>query len=125
MIESLERKTRGPQSLEDEFYSHVQSVDKTVLIESLHKEIVASDSLEAVMSVAHEEDILEWIELIQFQLLQVNGAIEFHHLLAQIKLQWVELWLGLLLGGYRLSRKSELFDKPEDFYSLIDLWVGL
>ena len=36
-------------------------------------------------------------------------------------MQWVELWLGWILGGYRLSRKSELFDKPEDFYSLIDL----
>ena len=124
-IESSERKIRDPRPLENEFYSHVQSVDKTVLIESLHEEIVALDSVEVVMSVAHEEDVLEWIVLIRSQLLQVNGAIEFHLLLAQIKLQWVELWLGLLLGGYRLSRKSELFDKPEDFYSLIDLWVGL
>lgn len=126
-IEPLEPKPRSPRSLEDEFYSHVQSVDKTVLIESLHEEIVASDSAvrELVMSVAHGEDVLEWLELIRSQLLQVNGAIEFRHLLTQIKLQWVELWLGLLLGGYRLSRNSELFDKSEDFYSLTDLWVKL
>ena len=129
-IKSVESPKRQPQtvrSLEDEFYSQVQSVDKSELIAVLHEEIVLSDEMvrQSAMSVAHKEDISEWIELIRSQLLQVNGAIEFHHLLTQIKLQWVELWLGLLLGGYKLSRNSELFDKSEDFYSLTDLWVKL
>ena len=112
---------------EDEFYSQVQSVDKTILIEALHEEIIMSDvaARESVMSVAHGEDVSEWLTVIRSYLLMENKTIEFQYLLTQIDLKWVEIWLGLLLGGYELGRISKSFQIPEDFYAVSGLWVKL
>ncbi|MCY7406179.1 MAG: hypothetical protein LH631_02055 [Alkalinema sp. CAN_BIN05] len=131
-IEKLEPLARMPRSdrstsLDDQFYSQVQSVDKTILIESLHEEITLSDLAvwESVMSVAHGEDVSEWLEIIRShllnELLNSDSTIEFQHLLKQVKLQWVELWLGLLLGGYELIRDETC----DNFYELRHLWVKL
>ena len=126
-VPSPERLPRTDRSPEDKFYSQVKSIDKSELIAALHEEILLSDAIvpESAMSVAHGEDISVWIELIRSKLDQMNGATEFQYLLAHINLEWVELWLGLLLGGYELSRGIERFQKPEDFYSLTDLWIKL
>jgi hypothetical protein len=122
-IEPLERLPRTTRSPEDEFYSQVQSIDKTTLLETLHEEIALTDAeVEAsAMSVAHGEDISEWIETIRDQLSQLDRPIEFQQLLTQVSLKLVELWLGLLLGGYELGRSTE----SKDFYSLLGLWVKL
>jgi hypothetical protein len=122
-IEPLERLPRTPRSPEDEFYSQVKSIDKTTLLETLHEEIALTDAeVEAsAMSVAHGEDISEWIETIRDQLSQLDRPIEFQQLLTQVSLKLVELWLGLLLGGYELGRSTE----SKDFYSLLGLWVKL
>ena len=135
-IEKLEPLERSPRSntsklQNDEFYSQVQSVDKTILIESLHEETILSETLsdaavrESVMSVAHGEDVSEWLTIIRSHVLKelLNGdsTIEFQHLLKQVKLQWVELWLGLLLGGYELIRDETC----DNFYDFRHLWVKL
>jgi hypothetical protein len=122
-IEPLERLPRTPRSPEDEFYSQVQSIDKTTLLETLHEEIALTDAeVEAsAMSVAHGEDISEWIETIRVQLSQLDRPIEFQQLLNVINLKLVELWLGLLLGGYELGRSSD----SKDFYSFVGLLVNV
>jgi hypothetical protein len=122
-IEPLERLPRPVRSPEDEFYSQVKSIDKTTLLETLHEEIALTDAeVEAsAMSVAHGEDISEWIETIRDQLSQLDRPIEFQQLLTQVSLELVELWLGLLLGGYELCRSTE----SKDFYSFTGLWVKL
>jgi hypothetical protein len=128
-LEPLERMPRSntSQPQDDEFYSQVQSVDKTTLIESLHEEITLSDAAvrESVMSVAHGEDVSEWLAIIRSYALNEpldgNSTIEFQHLLKQLKLQWVELWLGLLLGGYELIRDETC----DNFYEFRHLWVKL
>lgn len=127
--EPLERMSRSNPSKprDDEFYSQVQSVDKTALIEALHEEIIMSDVAvrESVMSVAHGEDVSEWLTIIRSYALNEpldhNSTIEFHYLLKQLKLQWVELWLGLLLGGYELIRDETC----DNFYEFRHLWVKL
>jgi hypothetical protein len=135
-IEKLAPPERSPRSNDskpqnDEFYSQVQSVDKTILIESLHEEIILSDTLsdaavrESVMAVAHGENVSEWLAIIRSCLLRKNKTIEFQCLLTQLDLQWVEVWLGLLLGGYELGRISKSFQIPEDFYAVSGLFVKL
>jgi len=131
-IEKLESPERMPRSdrstsIDDQFYSQVQSVDKTTLIESLHEEITLSDEAirESVMGVAHGEDVSEWLAIIRSHLLNESlnsdSTIEFQHLLKQVKLQWVELWLGLLLGEYELIRDETC----DNFYDFRHLWVKL
>ncbi len=126
-LQPLERSHRsnGSKLQNGEFYSQVQSVDKNTLIESLHEEIIMSDLAvrESVMAVAHGEDVSEWIAIIRSYLLVDNQTIEFQYLLTQINLQWVEIWLGLLLGGYELGRTPKSFQIPEDFYAVSGLFV--
>lgn len=125
-LEPVERADRAPRtvrSIDDEFYSQVQSIDKTTLLETLHEEIVLTDAEvhESAMAVAHGEDITDWIELIREQLQTFDRPIELLQLFAAIRLELVELWLGLLLGGYELSRSAD----SKDFYSVLGLWVKL
>ncbi len=119
--ESPERAVRTVRSPEDAFYSQVKSIDKTTLLETLHEEILLTDVeiQDSAMSVAHGEDITEWIETIRDQLVMLNQPIEFKQLLIQVNLKSIELWLGLLLGGYELGRSAD----SKDFYSLAGLWV--
>lgn len=121
-VERAERLPRTVRSIENEFYSQVQSIDKTTLLETLHEEIILTDAEvhASAMSVAHGEDITEWIEMIREQLQTFDRPIELLQLLNIISLELVELWLGLLLGGYELSRSED----SKDFYSLTDLWVN-
>ncbi len=129
-IEKLASPKRMPRSdrsasIDDQFYSQAQSVDKTILIESLHEEITISEASvrESVMTVTHGENVSEWLEIIRSHLLKeplsFDNTIEFRQLLKCVKLQWVELWLGLLLGGYELIRDETC----DNFYDFRHLWV--
>jgi hypothetical protein len=121
--EALPRAGRTPKAVEDEFYSVAESVEKDLLLEVLHDEIglTEAEAHAEALSVAHGEDISLWIEAIRVQLIDVEGAISFEQLRSRLNLHLIELWLGLLLGGYGLSRVVS----DEDFYSAIGILVQL
>jgi hypothetical protein len=123
--EALPRMARSTGEREDEFYSVVESVAKEELLEVLHDEIVMTEAEAhaAALAVAHGEDISEWIAAIGEQLAKVGTAIELQALLALVQLPLIELWLGLLLGGYGMRREVEAFERDEDFYSAIGILV--
>jgi hypothetical protein len=121
--EAFPRAARTSLPAEDEFYSTAASIETTELLEVLHDEIMLTDA-EAhaeALSVAHGEDVSVWIEAIRAQLANVEGTIAFELLRSRLNLPFIELWLGLLLGGYGLSRADEV----EDFYSAIGILVQL
>jgi hypothetical protein len=119
--EALPRSVRTVKEVEAEFYSVAESVEKDLLLEVLHDEIVLTEA-EAhaeALSVAHGEDISLWIEAIRAQLVSIDGVIELEQLRSRLNLHFIELWLGLLLGGYGLSRAGG----EKDFYSAIGILV--
>ncbi len=121
--EALPRAARTAREIEAEFYSVAESVEKDLLLEVLHDEIVLTEA-EAhaeALSVAHGEDISVWIEAIRVQLMTIVGVIELEQLRSRLNLHFIELWLGLLLGGYGLSRA----EGEADFYSAIGILVQL
>jgi hypothetical protein len=121
--EALPRAARTPREIEAEFYSVAESVEKDLLLEVLHDEIVLTEA-EAhaeALSVAHGEDISLWIEAIRVQLMAIDGVIELEQLRSRMNLHFIELWLGLLLGGYGLSRAGG----ETEFYSAIGILVQL
>jgi hypothetical protein len=69
-------------------------------------------------------DISEWIAAIGEQLTKVGTTIELQALLKLVQLPLIELWLGLLLGGYGMGRSVEEFERDEDFYSAIGILVA-
>ncbi|XHX78384.1 MAG: hypothetical protein RBJ76_28865 [Stenomitos frigidus ULC029] len=73
--------------------------------------------LQAVLVIAHEEAVSEWIQTINGWLQehttqQETSLLELTH---HLKLPWSHLWLGVLLGGFELEQRG-------DFYSQ-DIWV--
>jgi hypothetical protein len=120
---ALPRSARTVKEVEDEFYSVAESVEKDLLLTVLHNEIVLTEA-EAhaeALSVAHGEDISLWIEAIRVELAMVEGSIELAQLRSRLNLHFIELWLGLLLGGYGLCR----VEGEEAFYSPIGILVQL
>jgi hypothetical protein len=108
-----------------DFYSAEDSAEKTVLLEVLHEEMVRSDAViqEEALSVAHGEDIGAWVEMIRVVLSERPEGVMLEQLCGMVGLQFIELWLGLLLGGYGLRR--EAIADEEQFYSAIGILVEL
>jgi hypothetical protein len=123
-LESLPRMARTEREAVEDFYSVAQPVAQAELLEVLHDEIVLSEeeAHAAALAVAHGEDISDWIAAIGEALETVGTAIEMQALLKLVQLPLVELWLGLLLGGYGLRRDREI-ERDDDFYSAIGIVV--
>jgi hypothetical protein len=121
--EGLPRQGRAVEAAD--FYSVEESAEKTVLLKVLHEEMVQSDAVmqEEALSVAHGEDISAWVEMIRAVLLERPEGVMLEQLCGMVGLQFIELWLGLLLGGYGLSR--EVGQDEEAFYSAIGILVEL
>ena len=98
----------------------VATVDPATLADAV--EGLESESeldLEAALELAHIEDVEAWARTIAdyFETAEVE-SVSLRILQQSIHLPWIEVWLGLLLGGYRLERRGS------DFYA-VDIWVHL
>lgn len=83
-------------------------------------EILAmADEIEAArpLSVAHVEDVSAWVKAITTYLRQQSStAISFAQLQQALNLSLIEIWLGLLLGGYQLEQRGA-------FYTQHNIWI--
>lgn len=95
------------------------TVDPATLADAVEglESVEAEFSLEAAIALAHIEDVEAWARVISdyFESAEVE-TVALQTLQQSIKLPWIEVWLGLLLGGYRLERRGS------DFYAG-DIWV--
>jgi hypothetical protein len=84
------------------------------MVEQMEQE--ASAQMQAVLSVAHSEDVSGWVEAIDRWLTQQSSEVSWSKLEAALGMPWVELWLGLLLGGFGVEQRGE-------FYQRETIWV--
>jgi hypothetical protein len=122
--DALPRMARTEREAVENFHSVAQPIAQVELLEVLHDEITLSEAEAhaAALAVAHGEDISDWIAAIGEALDKVGTAVEMQALLKLVQLPLIELWLGLLLGGYGLQRDGEI-ERDEDFYSSIGILV--
>ncbi len=73
-------------------------------------------TLEDVRNLASDEDVQKWQSAIAKYLTQVKGEISLTQLQGGLKMPMVEVWLGLLLGGFTLEQRG-------DFYHNHNVWV--
>lgn len=64
---------------------------------------------ERIRELAHGENVEEWSRAIA-QYLHLHSNIRLPDLQQALKMPMVELWLGLLMGGYSLSQQGEFYD---------------
>lgn len=113
--------SRMPQSQElDEEQTIVAVVDAVTLadaVEGLESAVQEEIDLKKALELAHVEDVEGWTRTISvyFEHAQVQ-SVSLQVLQRSVDLPWIEVWLGLLLGGYRLERRGN------DFYAG-EIWV--
>lgn len=107
------RTKRTPQA-ETADGSIAAPVDKTAalaLVEQLDAEAATEAAQkQQVLAVAHDEDVRRWSQAID-QWLQAapEQSIAFAQLCNCLAMPWVEVWLGLLLGGFALEQRGEFY----------------
>ncbi|MBW4528880.1 MAG: hypothetical protein KME18_27585 [Phormidium tanganyikae FI6-MK23] len=125
-VGGFDRETeRGPYAPR-EFESEDLEDDRTIVaavnpakladaVEGLEAEAVID--LEAALELAHIEDVEAWTKAISvyFEVADAE-TVSLQTLRQSIHLPWIEVWLGLLLGGYPLERRGT------DFYGG-EIWV--
>ncbi|MHC5861957.1 hypothetical protein [Nostoc sp.] len=73
-------------------------------------------TLEDVRNLASDEDVPKWQSAIANHLINVKDEISLTKLQQGLKMPMVEVWLGLLLGGFTLEQRG-------DFYHNQNVWV--
>ncbi|MGH1397460.1 MAG: hypothetical protein ACRAVC_25995 [Trichormus sp.] len=73
-------------------------------------------TVEDVHRLAGDEDVDKWQSAIANYLVNVKDEIALTKLQRKLKMPMVEVWLGLLLGGFTLEQRG-------DFYDSKNVWV--
>ena len=99
--------------------SVVGAIDKEVLIQALEQESLLSveEEFERAISTAHAEDISAWVEAIAQYIENNFSPMRLIDLQAALPLSMVEIWLGLLLGDFKLEQRGE-------FYNASEIWIA-
>ncbi|MBD1864982.1 MULTISPECIES: hypothetical protein [Trichocoleus] len=115
-----QRAKRSPaQDAEPE--SLVAPVDKEVILELLEEWEIKTGAearqleTELVWAIAHEEAVAEWSQAISQWLRHRGPRISVQQLYRGLGMPWVNLWLGLLLGGFELEQSGEFYGS--------DVWI--
>jgi hypothetical protein len=118
-IEQLQSLPRKSPEQAKSINSVVVEIDKEVLIQSLEQESLLSfeEEFERAISTAHAEDVSAWIKAIAYSLKINHLPMRLLALHDSLQLPIVEIWLGLLLGNFKLEQKGT-------FYNLNEIWIG-
>ena len=100
-------KVTGPLDEEDSVFVELDAEQAVTL---------AEQDLERV-DQSHAENVSDWVEQIRAWFELQPDDIRFIDLHHQLKMPFVELCLGLLLGGFALEQRG-------DFYELSSIWVS-
>ena len=99
--------------------SIVGAIDKEVLIQALERESLLSveEEFEQAISTAHAEDVSAWVEAIAQYIENNFSPMRLIDLQVALPLSMVEIWLGLLLGDFKLEQRGSFYDSNEIWIS--------
>ena len=117
-IEPLQSLPRKAPEYAKNGNSIVGAIDKEVLIQALEQESLLSfeEELEQAISNAHTENVSAWIEAIAQCITNNSSPMRLQDLQRALKLPIVEIWLGLLLGDFKLEQRG-------GFYNSREIWI--
>ena len=64
---------------------------------------------EVALKVSHVEDVGVWVGAIREYLEGAKGAVSFVELVEGVRLPMVAVWIGLLLGGFKIEQTGEFY----------------
>ena len=110
-VSELVRQPKGrrrvvPDVSAEEFFAEV--ADEEALLKELGVEEPEPEP-EAVFAVIEEEDVQGWVDAIARVLDKAGGKVSLQKLKKILNLSYGRLWLGLLLGGFKLESSESSF----------------
>jgi len=75
------------------------------------------EELDLALSIAHAENVSAWIEAVAVCLKSNTAPMRLLDLRNSMNLPIVEIWLGLLLGDFKLLQKGAFYDADQ-------IWIG-
>lgn len=72
---------------------------------------------EQIRVLAHGENVEEWSRAIAQALQSLNSTVRLVELQQTLSIPMIEVWLGLLLGGYKLEQRGK-------FYDAQNIWIA-
>ena len=102
--------------------SRAEIVEKADLLALLTAQERAEpdQSSHAALAVAHQENLSAWVEAVadwmRAATLEATKAVSLSDLQQSLNMPLIELWLALLLGGYRLESRG-------GFYETAQIWI--
>jgi hypothetical protein len=114
-IEPLQSLPRKISEQRESGNSIVGEIDKEVLIQALEQESLLSveEEFERAISTAHAENVSAWIEAIANCIANNSSPMRLMDLQSALPLSMVEIWLGLLLGDFKLEQRGGFYDSRE------------
>jgi hypothetical protein len=114
-IEPLQSLPRKISEQRESGNSIVGEIDKEVLIQALEQESLLSveEEFERAISTAHAENVSAWIEAIAHCIANNPSPMRLMDLQSALPLSIVEIWLGLLLGDFKLEQRGVFYDSRE------------
>lgn len=116
-ISDLCRQPKSRQKLQGFTGVPVESVVGEVSKDAVLEFMDELESGKAVaLEASHVEDVGAWVAEIREYLEGVEGAVLFAELVKGLGLPVVAVWLGVLLGGFRVEQQGGFYDQA--------IWVG-
>jgi len=91
--------------------SIVAPVDKTAVLALVEQlEIEAEIQKQQGLAIASDEEVTRWIsEIAQWLQAVPEDLVSFAQLCHGLQMPWVEVWMGLLWGGFELEQVGEFY----------------
>lgn len=88
----------------------IQSVVGECNNEALLLMLDEDQAKQQALAVAHAEAVEDWSSRLREFLMQTYKPALFNELVQDLQMDWVEIWLGLLLGDFKLEQQGEFYD---------------
>ena len=115
----VRQPTRRSKQLSMDLFSEVDSLageaDKMSIL-AMVDELEAEAQKAKALAVAHDENVSAWVEMISTWFAIHPQSLPMVELWRQLNVPLVQLWLGLLLGGFGMEQRG-------NFYELEQVWV--
>lgn len=87
----------------------IQSVAGECNKETLLQMLDEAQAQQQVLTVAHAEAVEAWSDRLR-EFLRHGKPMLLGELVQDLQMDWIEVWLGLLLGGFKLEQQGEFYD---------------
>lgn len=106
------RKQKLPLNASDSVVGEVDKATLLNLVDELSKEPILNEIelAEQIRNLAHGESVEASLRAIKQALQSLDQTVRLVELQQILQMSMVEVWLGLLLGGYGLEQKGEFYD---------------